>query len=79
MAQRKAVEVVFWFSSSKSSGDSYRGYIIKEWILPGTTIAYDGWAAYSTLSQYGYTLKVVNHSKQWVNEEGYHTNHIVIL
>lgn len=40
--------------------------LIKEWIEPGTTI----------VSKHGYFHKTVNHSVEFVNEEGFHTNKI---
>lgn len=50
--------------------------IIKERILPGTTIVSDCWKAYVNLEKNGYIHKTVNHSKEFVNEEGDHTNRI---
>ena len=50
--------------------------IIKQWILPGTTIASDCWRAYSSLEQEGYIHTAVNHSIQFVSETGTHTNNI---
>ena len=50
--------------------------IIKEWIEPGTTIVSDCWKAYVNLENHGYIHKTVNHSKEFVNEEGFHTNKI---
>ena len=50
--------------------------IIKEWIEPGTTIVSDCWKAYVNLEKYGYHHKTVNHSVEFVNEEGFHTNKI---
>ena len=50
--------------------------LIKEWIAPGTTIVSDGWKAYANLSKHGYIHKTVNHSLEFVNEEGFHTNKI---
>ena len=43
--------------------------LIKEYILPGSIIISDGWAAYSSLSEEGYTHKVVNHSETFVDTE----------
>ena len=50
--------------------------IIKEWIEPGTTIVSDYWKAYVNLEKHGYHHKTVNHSVEFVNEEGFHTNKI---
>ena len=45
-------------------------------IEPGTVIVSDCWAAYKKLEQHGYTHRTVNHSKEFVNEDGQHTNKI---
>ena len=50
--------------------------IIQEKIEPGTVIVSDCWAAYKKLEQHGYTHRTVNHSKEFVNEDGQHTNKI---
>lgn len=50
--------------------------IIKEWIAPGSIIVSDCWKAYYNLDKHGYFHKTVNHSKEFVNEEGYDTNKI---
>jgi hypothetical protein len=51
--------------------------IIKQWILPGTTIISDCWAAYSSLREEGYTHFTVNHSIEFVNDTNWaHTNTI---
>ena len=50
--------------------------LIKESIEPGTTIVSDCWKAYVNLSKHGYIHKTVNHSVEFVNEEGFHTNKI---
>lgn len=39
--------------------------IIKDWILPGSTIISDCWKSYDTLNQEGYTHLTVNHSKNF--------------
>ena len=43
--------------------------IIKEFVLPGTTIISDCWKAYSSLSKEGYTHQTVNHSVEFVNKD----------
>ena len=48
--------------------------IIKEWIEPGTLIVSDCWKSYHSLDKHGYSHQTVNHSKEFVNEEGYNTN-----
>ena len=51
--------------------------IIKDRILPGTTIVSDCWKAYVNLEKNGYihkTVNQVNHSKEFVNEEVGNTN-----
>ena len=50
--------------------------IIKKWIDPGTTIISDCWKAYFNLEKHGYIHKTVNHSKEFVNDAGDHTNKI---
>ncbi|XP_064107422.1 uncharacterized protein LOC135216219 [Macrobrachium nipponense] len=42
---------------------------IRKWILPGTKIISDCWAAYSQLQLEGYTHETVNHSKNFVDPE----------
>lgn len=48
--------------------------IIKEWIEPGTLIVSDCWKSYSKLSDNGYLHETVNHSKEFVNSNGFNTN-----
>lgn len=48
--------------------------IIQKWIEPGTIIISDCWKAYCNLEKYGYTHRTVNHSKEFVNENGDSTN-----
>jgi transposase-like protein len=51
--------------------------IIKQWILPDTTIISDCWTAYSSLREEGYTHFTVNHSIEFVNDRnGAHNNTI---
>ena len=51
--------------------------IIKEHVLPGTTIISDCWKAYARLEEEGYVHQTVNHSKEFMNKEtGAHTNTI---
>ena len=52
--------------------------LIKKYILPGTIIVSDGWKAYSSLRNEGYTHWVVNHSEQFVDPENpdIHTQNI---
>lgn len=50
--------------------------IIQKWIEPGTIIVSDCWKAYSTLEKHGYEHRTVNHSVEFVNKEGDHTNKI---
>ena len=50
--------------------------LIKQWIAPGTTIVSDCWKAYCNLEKHGYKHETVNHSKEFVNDEGGHTNKI---
>ena len=51
--------------------------IIKEHVLPGTTIYSDCWKAYSSLNKEGFSHLTVNHSINFVDPEtGTHTNTI---
>ena len=51
--------------------------IIKEWILPGTTIISDCWKAYARLNNEGFTHLTVNHSLNFVDPEtGVHDQNI---
>lgn len=40
---------------------------LHEWVLPGTTIITDGWAAYKNINREGYHHLTVNHSLNFVN------------
>ncbi len=54
--------------------------IIQQYILPGTTIISDLWAAYNTLNNLGYTHLTVNHSMNFVDPITHATtNHIESL
>lgn len=49
--------------------------LIQRWILPGSIIHTDEWAAYNGLASSGYTHNTVNHSLQFVDPAtGVHTN-----
>ena len=48
--------------------------IIKDWIEPGTLIVSDCWKSYHNLNKHGYSHQTVNHSKEFVNKEGYNSN-----
>lgn len=48
--------------------------IIREWIEPGTLTVSDCWKSYSKLSENGYLHETVNHSKEFVNSNGFNTN-----
>ena len=51
--------------------------IIKEWILPGTTIISDYWRSYCCLEREGYKHLRVNHSLNFKDPEtGAHSNNI---
>ena len=51
--------------------------LIKQWILPGTTVISDCRGTYSSLRDEGYTHFTVNHSITFVDEAtGNHTNTI---
>lgn len=53
--------------------------IILDKVLRGTEIVSDGWAAYVGLDRLGFDHEVVNHSVQFVNAQGKHTNSIEAL
>ena len=48
--------------------------IIQTWIKPGTTIISDFWKAYCNLEKHGYMHRTVNHSIEFVNDDGDSTN-----
>ena len=50
--------------------------IIETFIEKGTTIISDCWKAYTNLEKHGYKHSLVNHSKEFVNKDGDHTNKI---
>ena len=50
--------------------------IIETFIEKGTTIISDCWKAYCNLEKHGYKHETVNHSKEFVNKNGDHTNKI---
>ncbi len=50
--------------------------LIQKHIAPGTTIISDRWKAYCNLEKHGYEHRLVNHSKEFVSQEGFHTNKI---
>ena len=50
--------------------------IIKRWIKPGSVIVSDCMKGYTNLEREGYVHKIVNHSKEFVNKDGFHTNKI---
>ena len=50
--------------------------LIQKHIAPGTTIISDCWKAYCNLEKHGYEHHLVNHSKEFVSDEGFHTNKI---
>ena len=49
--------------------------LIRRWILPGSIIYTDEWAAYNSLTAEGFTHGSVNHTYQFVDPQtGFHTN-----
>ena len=50
--------------------------LIQKHIAPGTTIISDCWKAYRNLEKHGYKHRLVNDSKEFVSDEGFHTNKI---
>lgn len=51
--------------------------LIKQWVLPGTTVLTDGWKAYWNLNDHGYVHHDVKHCRNFVDPAtGTHTNTI---
>lgn len=50
--------------------------LIQKHVHPGTTIRTDQWRAYIALTRFGYRHQVVNYSREFVTEDGVHTNRI---
>ncbi|PIK37754.1 hypothetical protein BSL78_25416 [Apostichopus japonicus] len=50
--------------------------LIEKYIEKGSVIISDCWKGYINLSKHGYEHKTVNHSEEFVNKEGFHTNKI---
>ncbi|XP_028414213.1 uncharacterized protein LOC114537271 [Dendronephthya gigantea] len=50
--------------------------LIERYIEKGTIIVSDCWKAYVNLEKHGHKHRLVNHSKEFVNSEGFHTNKI---
>ena len=53
--------------------------LIERHIEKGTMIVSDCWKGYINLTKHGYEHRLVNHSKEFVNSEGFHTNKIESL
>ena len=53
--------------------------IIQNRIVVGSTIYSDTWAPYFTLNQHGYEHAMVNHSVEFVTDDGVHTQEIESL
>ncbi|KAK2961630.1 putative ISXO2-like transposase domain containing protein [Blattamonas nauphoetae] len=51
--------------------------ILQKHIAPGSTVVTDGWAGYHGIESLGFNHQVVIHKRnEWVNKEGFTTNHI---
>jgi hypothetical protein len=50
--------------------------LIRKWVKPGSIIVSDCWKGYINLNKYGYVHETVNHSQEFVNDAGGHTNKI---
>ena len=50
--------------------------IIQQWIEHGTLIISDCWKSYVNLEKHGYKHATVNHSVEFVNKDGQHTNKV---
>ncbi|GFX86942.1 mitotic-spindle organizing protein 2A [Trichonephila clavipes] len=73
----KIVEIDESLFGKMKYGKGKRVKVIREWILPGTTIISDCWRAYECLSDEGYRHLTVNHSLTFKDPEtGAHTNAI---
>ena len=49
---------------------------IEKWIEPGTVVISDCCKAYCNLDKHGYAHRIVNHSQEFVNEQGDSMNKI---
>ena len=69
-------ENVSWSDMVPNSTESTLVSFIKKWILPGTTIRSDYWAAYRCLENEGYIHETVDHSLHFKDPNTCcHTNH----
>ena len=50
--------------------------IIKEWVALGNLIISNCWKSYVNVEKHGYTHETINHSNEFVNKNGKHTNKI---
>lgn len=76
MGQRKTKEVRYFHVLKRDSNTLIS--LIKNEVEIGETIFTDEWAAYRQLSQNGYIHRTVNHSKNYVSDDGSHTNSIEV-
>ena len=57
---------IFMVTVPDRSKETLIGFL-KTWVLPGTHIISDGWAAYSNLKDEGYTHEIVNQSQHFLD------------
>ena len=67
-------EVLMWIVSDRKRETLQP--LIEKHIVKGSVIHSDTWSPYFNLSSLGYVHKMVNHSKEYVTDEGVHTNKI---
>ena len=69
MYQRKNIVVPYVGSTGEKHDHDASVPVILEYIRDASVIISDSWTTYRSLKDYGYTLHMVNHSKNNVNPD----------